>query len=277
MQPEAEPQLEPDGDVGSQASLAPQVHTQPDLLPMLDFEEYQVIYGKWEAGSLDLEHIRRQYGSEVAELIQAQRAVSIAADDSILQAEAEQVAPTLQDQTPLGSSNGVQGLPAPAAPGPLSSQGSLGSPCCCFGIFEQVYGEWKDGHRSDHQVEQQYGRDWIRLFRVWRQWGLGAIWSFLDNILDMRADLGEGQPGLLIQARDTLGERIRIPFLVVRAHFDQWCQGSLGDEQLQTIYGDHWLVLFRRWRTEGLQAVRPELEEHVEWGSAEWLFKQGST
>ena len=273
--PEGVPQLLQQG--ASPDSLAPQSIAQPGLLPMLDFEEFQVIYGKWETGNMDLDRIRREYGQEVAELIQAQRAVAMEADESLLRAEAEQVAQTMPDPTPLGSSAGVSSLDAQGSPELVLPQGSVGSPRCCYGVFEQVYGEWKDGHRSDRLVEDQYGRDWIRLFRLWKQWGLSAIWPYLGSVLDMRTDTGDGQPRPLIQSRDTLGEQLRIPFLVVKAHYDRWCKGPLGDEQLEGVYGRLWLELFRTWRAERLEAVRALLDEHVEWSSAEWLFEQGST
>ena len=140
--------------------------------------------------------------------------------------------------------------------------GAVGTPRLRFGMFERVYEAWKDGDRTDAQVESQFGRDWIRLFRLWKLWGLGGIWSHVQGVLDMRADAGPEDPVWLIVSQDTL-----LPFLVVWAYYVQWERGVLTEDQLRDGHGDLWVELFRRWRAEGLASVRQDLDAYVEWSS----------
>ena len=50
--------------------------TVPDLLPHLDFGEYEGIYDKWCRGELSMEVLVRTYGKEVSEMVQVQYILS---------------------------------------------------------------------------------------------------------------------------------------------------------------------------------------------------------
>ncbi|CAE7346739.1 unnamed protein product [Symbiodinium microadriaticum] len=284
MQPDPEDVPTEPGSWKDDSGPAPQmpqdacpVHSgeKPTTLQGLEFEEYQALYAKWESGDMGLDHIKAQFGGEVAELIQAQRAVAEAADESLLRDQTGTTATALDQSSNHASSQGPHGCGSADAGLRLSTRaasapGAVGTPRLCFGAFEQVYGGWKAGDRADEQVEEQFGPDWLRLFRLWRRWGLGGIWPHLHDILDMRADLGTGVVAPLIENRNMLGDHIKIPFVVVRAYYEQWKQGLLDDVRLAEEYGGHWVALFHKWSEVGLDAARLELSEHVEWSSFEW-------
>ncbi|OLQ01677.1 hypothetical protein AK812_SmicGene15553 [Symbiodinium microadriaticum] len=261
MQPDPEDVPTEPGSWKDDSGPAPQmpqdacpVHSgeKPTTLQGLEFEEYQALYAKWESGDMGLDHIKAQFGGEVAELIQAQRAVAEAADESLLRDQTGTTATALDQSSNHASSQGPHGCGSADAGLRLSTRaasapGAVGTPRLCFGAFEQVYGGWKAGDRADEQVEEQFGPDWLRLFRLWRRWGLGGIWPHLHDILDMRADLGTGVVAPLIENRNMLGDHIKIPFVVVRAYYEQWKQGLLDDVRLAEEYGGHWVALFHKW------------------------------
>ncbi|CAE7639310.1 unnamed protein product [Symbiodinium sp. KB8] len=186
------------------------------------------------------------------------------------QTDREAAGMPVEATVPDGSGSLPEGAGSTGSGTPQPQLGAVGTPRLRFGLFEWVYGEWKDGHRTLEQIGSQYGRDWVRLFTLWKTWGLGSIWPRLHDILDLRPDSGSDEPPPLIEATDTLGDRIRLPFLVVRAYYEQWRQGFLEDEQLVIVYGAHWLPLFRGWKQTGLESVREELGEYVEWASYDW-------
>ena len=61
---------------------------------------------------------------------------------------------------------------------------------------------------------------------------------------------------------DTPPLPVRVPYEIVKAIYRQ---GTLKDDTVALIYWPKWLSLFRRWKNEGLEAVRMELAEFVEW------------
>eukprot|EP00439_Symbiodinium_sp_Y106_P010691 s535_g1.t1 len=110
-----------------------QVHldTAPDLLPYMDFAEYEEVYRMWRAGEKTLEELTVQYGAEVADLLQAQRAVGEAED---------------ADREHLGTRS--PDAVSEVEPVPLRGRSPLcapGQPRVRFGFFENMYGQWRSG------------------------------------------------------------------------------------------------------------------------------------
>ena len=237
--------------------------SQPEMLAMMDFQEYEEIYRLWEAGSLSLVEICRRFGSEVVEMLQAQKAVSEEADLSLLREQEQQEA----RETMLDASS-----PGPEAPPPLSVDqghselGRVGSPKISFAFFENIYGQWKDGLWTNAEIQARYGEYWLRLFRQWKTWGLEGIWHLLGLVLDMSQN-AENPEQHLIVSTDQLQSPLRVPFVVVQAYYRPWLQGALTDSALQTNYGANWLEIFRAWQREGFQQVANELSTYVEWNA----------
>ncbi|CAE7470005.1 unnamed protein product [Symbiodinium necroappetens] len=223
----------------------------------------QEIYRLWEAGSLSLVEIRRRFGNEVVEMLQAQKAVSEEADLSLLREQAQQEA----RDTMLDAAS-----PGPEAPPPVSIDhghtelGRVGSPKVSFAFFENIYGQWKDGLWTNAAIQARYGEDWVRLFQQWKIWGLEGIWHLLGLVLDMSQNAEPSEQNLIVDT-DQLRPPLRVPFVVVQAYYRQWLQGFLTDSALQANYGAHWLGIFGTWQREGFQQVANELNMYVEWNA----------
>ncbi|CAE7202627.1 unnamed protein product [Symbiodinium sp. CCMP2592] len=225
----------------------------------LSFRDYQGIYEKWRAGTLTMDMITAQYGHDVAELLQTQQALVVS------------------DSMPEGGqpSQGVNslGLPAEAMDSgedlgpPTSPLMAAGADKPRFCIFESVYGQWKQGLRSSQDIRRTFGETWLILFAQWKLWGLQAIEDRLGAILDMEVDPREDVPRPVNAEYDEGVHRcsLKIPFRVIRHVYLRWHEGLLADSTIHEIYGDLWMGLFRRIRSEGLSACREVLSEYVVW------------
>ena len=69
-------------NVGDGSSLDVQCETAPDLLPHLEFHEYEAVYDKWCMGGITTEEVARSYGRQVVEMLQAQFVLSEEVDTS---------------------------------------------------------------------------------------------------------------------------------------------------------------------------------------------------
>ena len=101
-----------------------------------------------------------------------------------------------------------------------------GCPRVHFGFFENMYGQWKSGARSDQNVLMEFGTLWLELFRMWKTWGLESIYSALREELDMSTE-GNGSVVPRIRERPTLTIPLRVPFSVIRPIFHGWQAGQL--------------------------------------------------
>ena len=88
-QPDPDVQLgpEPAGDQGFGDSMPAegisqegQCGTVPELLPHLEFHEYEAVYDKWCKAELTTEEVARTYGKQVVEMLQAQFVLSAEVD-----------------------------------------------------------------------------------------------------------------------------------------------------------------------------------------------------
>eukprot|EP00439_Symbiodinium_sp_Y106_P056706 s793_g7.t5 len=212
------------------SSVTVEMDTVPDLMPYLDFSEYEELYKDWEAGRRTLQTIQAQYGKDVVELLQSQRAL-LAAEDrdqdlggGVLDAPGRAVSPT--------ANLVVRGC---------SPMCAVGQPVPRFGFFESMFGQWKRGERDDQDVLNEFGSIWLELFRTWKKWGLDAIYPALQQELDMTdGETAEGDKPTISHESGVV-ER----------------------------YGEVWMVLFQLMATQGLShAVRESLEGLVQWDVA---------
>ena len=232
-------------------SLEVERDSVPNLLNLMEFEEYAVLYERWKKGELTQQEVQARYGNEVMELMLAQEAVSEQADDEGL----EPAAPAMAMETT--GSGGAKGMF-------LNDQGVWER--FQFGRFEVVYGQWKDGYRSSEQVEQQYGSTWLALFRQWRVWGLDGVWPFLYKVLDVLEDCAvTNVVGRQFMEPETLQMPLKVPWSAVKVYYKQWAQGELSDKAVVERFGEVWLVLFREVLQAGLQRTRMALSLYVEW------------
>ncbi|CAE7669414.1 unnamed protein product [Symbiodinium sp. CCMP2592] len=235
-----------------QGRLDIHLDTAPDLLPSVDFAEFEKIYKQWRAGTLNGGQIRARYGGAVMELLEAQMAVGELEDAERVRAESPEGVPT----GPITARDLVQGK------SPLVA---VGQPRPDFGLFENVYAQWRDGWRSDLQVLDTFGTVWMELFRAWKQWGLDCIHGLLSEVLDMtHGEAGDtvpvNQEGLSIRLP------IRVPFSVVGRVFRRWVRGLLTDVNILETHGAVWLVLFQALQVQGLtDLVMASLDGMVAW------------
>ena len=238
------------GDRG-QCSMAVELDTAPDLLPYLDFPEYEAVYRAWRAGERTLSELQAQYGKEVAELLQAQRALAEEVDAA---PKGEKLEATGQDMD--------KGLLMPGR----SPACAAGQPKLRFGFFENMYGKWKRGEGNDRNVLEEFGTVWLELFRVWHRWGLDAIHPYLLQELDMANVEEDEEARQSIPPTSPVSIPIRIPFSVIRDVYRLWRSGELGDGQMVERYGEVWLVLFQLLAVQGLSgAVHESLDNLVLW------------
>ena len=230
--------------------------TVPDLLPYLTFQEYEAIYRSWRKQEQTLQQIEAKYGEEVADFLQAQRAVEQAED-----VETEMRLPRTTRMEEIGKEH-VQGRNPMCAPG---------SPLIRFPFFESMYGQWKGGLRTDQNVLEEFGSIWLGLFRAWKQWGLDAVRPALELELNMSTmDEGESAQGRCIPERSPISLPLRIPFSVVRQVFCRWRCEELQDEQVVERFGEVWLVVFQLMAEQGMSnAVHEVLSGLVDWDVTE--------
>ena len=236
----------------NEESLRVHLDTAPDLLPHLDFAEYEEVYRMWRAGEKTLEELTVQYGAEVTDLLQAQRAVGEAED-----ADREHLctrSPDAVSDVELVPLRGRSSLCAP------------GQPRVRFGFFENMYGQWRSGQRNSQEVLREFGSVWMELFRAWRAWGLDAIYGALQLELDMSHDENDQARASVIPEKSQVVLPYRVPFSAVWAVFRSWKQGQVTDLQVVQRQGEVWLVLFQIMFKDGFtKAVRESLSDLVTW------------
>ena len=128
-----------------------------------------------------MEDLARMYGSEVAELVQAQHALSMEVDagdkeDTILVNEG---APATQLDV-SGVNNQEDTQPVTLVP---------------FSIVRHVYRRWLEGAVSETAMMQIYGETWLEAFRLIRDQGLPAGRVLLEHLVrwDVSTLLDEGE------------------------------------------------------------------------------------
>ncbi|CAE7465324.1 KCBP, partial [Symbiodinium microadriaticum] len=146
------------GDGGSE-SLEAQRGTVPDLLPHMEFAEYEQVYNRWRNGELSLAELSKVYGHEVA-----------AQNDDHREIKGERVMDTQLD----GSGTG---------PMPSSGSTSSGITLVPFTIMKHVYRKWLDGSISEATLLQVYGQSWVDAFRVIRSHGMAAGRPLLEHMV----------------------------------------------------------------------------------------------
>ena len=134
-----------------------------------------------------------------------------------------------------------------------------------------MYGQWKEGLRTDQNVLEEFGSIWLGLFRVWKQWGLDAVNPALRLELNMSTtDEGESAQGRCIPELSPIALPLRIPLSVVRRMFYRWHGEELHDEQVVERFGEVWLVVFQLMAEQGMsKAVQEVLSGLVDWDVTE--------
>eukprot|EP00439_Symbiodinium_sp_Y106_P060580 s372_g8.t6 len=178
----------------------------------------------------------------------------------------------------ISAQQGMEDLRNGGSPSSVADEGQVivqgqnpmcapGQPRIGFGFFESMYGQWKHGARSNQDVEREFGSVWLALFKMWRQWGLDAIYSWLKmEELNMMEGMADDVPVPIIQGPPAVVLPLRAPMSVVRRTFHLWRTRALPDEEVVGSYGEVWLVLFQLLESQGLsRAMREALSEHVEW------------
>ena len=124
--------------------------TRPTQLDAMEFDEYEKVYRLWREGKVDLAEVARDYGNDVADMVQAQHAIV-----------------GLQD-----GGEEVEPLPSPQPLDTRERSGMVkeGGPRPPFGFFENMYGQWKQGMRTDKNVAAAFGAEWLVLFQMWKTW-----------------------------------------------------------------------------------------------------------
>ena len=232
--------------------------SMPNLLSLMEFEEYSLLFDRWRRGELSQQEVQKQHGTEVMELMLAQEAIQEQADEEGLQ---DPIPSLLVPDTVKG--NGMF----------RNEEGVLER--YKFGRFEVIYGQWRDGYRSSEQVQICYGDTWLALFRMWRTWGLDAVWPYLHRVLDVLEDcVVTNVVGKTYLEPEHLAEPLKIPWSAVKVYYKLWRQGDMDDAHVVTRFGEVWLVLFQKIRSSGLERARPDLSLYVDWdvdGGGSWL------
>ncbi|CAE7880181.1 unnamed protein product [Symbiodinium sp. KB8] len=205
------------------------------VLALMDFKEYEVLYDRWQRGELNHKEVASYYGAEVLDLMLAQEALSHEASPAVECVSSTRPGP---EEEVLGMRRGEDGV--------WIRYG--------FAHFEVVYGQWKLRERTDEEISQSYGPEWVRLFRVWRTWSLQAIWHLLPRVLDVSPDTATARSGVDFHMLrpEPLPEVIRLPFFVVKDYYEEWVTGAMSDSRVVEKFGAVWLVWFRRLRDEGV-------------------------
>ena len=249
-------------DGAASASLQVGQDSMPNLLSLMEFEEYSLLYDRWRRGELSQQDVQRQHGTEVMELMLAQEAVNEQADEEGLE---EPLMPSLQVPDTV-KGNGMF----------RNEEGVWER--YKFGRFEVIYGQWRDGYRSSEQIQICYGDTWLALFRLWRTWGLDAVWPYLHRVLDVLEDcVVPNEVGKTHKEPERLPLPLKIPWSTVKVYYKLWLQGELDDANVVTRFGEIWLVLFQKIQGSGLEKARADLSLYVDWdvdGEGSWLTRE---
>ena len=201
--------------------------------------------------------------------MQAQHAVSMAAgpDGDPIQLAGEVAATqtaTALDEDDTGGVGSAFAENAEDGLRPTSPLVAPGAEKCRLATFESIYGQWKQGFRSNSDIDASLGDIWLQLFLQWPRWGLDSIHHQLHQVLDMDRDPSPSstRPTIPETAVPEGDGQLRVPFHVV---FDRWCGGLIADSTITSLYGDRWMELLMRMRDELLPACRQQLAELVEW------------
>ncbi|CAE7273823.1 TNR [Symbiodinium sp. CCMP2592] len=224
-----------------------------ETLSDLDFAAYEGVYKLWSTGQQSSEEISNTYGPEMLELLQSQQAVAAMEDEET----SGGIGPT------PGEQQGQVPLP------PTSPAMAIGEPMVRFPLFEVVFGQWKAGYRSSAAIAEGFGITWLRLFELWRRWGLESIEPLLPSVLDMEVDPDPSRSPPRITAHDNLPLPLRVPVTVVLVTFMSWCRQEVTEEAVLERQGPGWLALFRELKTRGLREARQVLGEEVTWDVTE--------
>eukprot|EP00439_Symbiodinium_sp_Y106_P006306 s1301_g1.t1 len=198
-------------DGGGQGREGPPPATRPTQLDAMEFDEYEKVYRLWREGKVDLAEVARDYGNDVADMVQAQHAIV-----------------GLQD-----GGEEVEPLPSPQPLDTRERSGMVkeGGPRPPFGFFENMYGQWKQGMRTDKNVAAAFGAEWFVLFQMWKTWGLDAIYEQLEDVVDMgRAPPRRATP-LVVPSEGT--GHFKVPFSVIRQVYNRWRQDLLRDATVE--------------------------------------------
>ena len=241
---------------GMPDSLAVARDSVPELLQLMEFEEYALLYDRWRRGELTQQQVEQMYGTEAMELMLAQEAVGAAADDEGHGGSGE-VALTEQDTRTLSAEEDRRGM-CRNADGVWQR--------IPFGRFEVIYGQWKAGYRTDEQISICYGDVWLALFRQWKVWGLDGIWPYLYRVLDALEDcVVPSAVGREFMPPERLPLPLKVPWSTVKVFYLCWKQGSLADRDVVERFGEIWLVLFQKIAQLGVSGARGDLAFYVDW------------
>ena len=236
-------------------SLTANRDSVPELLQLMEFEEYAHLYDKWKRGDLTQQQVVQMYGTEAMELMLAQEAVGAAVDDEGHGGSGE-VALTEQDRN-ISATEDHKGM-YQNADGVWQR--------IPFSRFEAIYGQWRAGHRTDDQIGACYGEVWLALFRQWKVWGLDGIWPYLYRVLDALEDCAvPSAVGREFMLPDALPLPLRVPWSTVKVFYQCWKQGSLTDRDVVERFGEIWLVLFQKIAKLGVSGAKRDLDVYVDW------------
>ncbi|CAE7395223.1 unnamed protein product [Symbiodinium microadriaticum] len=242
------------GGAGSLEAVRP---TPADLLGLLEFNEYSMVYDQWKRGALTQQEILEQYGQEVVDLMVAQELVSAEIDGEESEDQAEE-APTqvLFQQRPImvRAGNGTWVRPKPH-------------------FLEDVYERWRESQLTASAVLETYGPVWLAVLQQWKQCGRQSVRLYFPEFLDNTTEPCFAISQDVHQQPAQVGLPLKVPFSSVRAGYWEWYAQVYShehgwywtDAQLQAHHGDLWVHLFRRIRDEGLEAAKLGLELLVCW------------
>ncbi|CAE7481984.1 unnamed protein product, partial [Symbiodinium necroappetens] len=257
----AESSEAPIGETGALDSMMVAKHSQADILGLMEFEEYTAIYDQWRRGELTQQELLAQHGPDVMDLILAQEAVQDALEGEHSEIEHDPYEAATVKQEPE--------MPRDASPS---------RPRPRYGIFEQIYEEWRDGRMADGDVITQHGHCWLSLFQQWKLWGLEAIWSLLDKVLDMEP-MPDPTSKAATAARppEELPLPLRVPLFAVQKLYQRWSQGQVTSAYVRREYGEIWIRLLHRLQTDSPDKLRLGWSTLVDWDAVEDEPHSGGT
>ena len=159
------------GGVPVGESVEAQRGTIPDLLPHMEFDEYEQVYEKWRRGDMTMAELTKTYGAEAAELIQAQYALGCEVDAAASPEKPVKAEPAAATQL-NGTGGGTTTVTSPT---------ECGSTLVPFAIMQHVYRKWLDGSISATTLVQVYGQRWLEAFEIIRTSGLAAGRPLLEH------------------------------------------------------------------------------------------------
>ncbi|CAE7650830.1 unnamed protein product, partial [Symbiodinium necroappetens] len=250
--------------VGSQAAQAEESMeatraTQVDMLGLLEFNEYSLLYAQWKKGVFTQLEIQEQFGREVMELMLAQEAVSEAVDGENSEIGSQDEGPT-------------QLLPPPRKPVMFRREdGTWVRPR--LHDMEAIFNRWMDGLMTAANVLEEYGPVWLAVMQQWRVWGFQAVRHLMPRIVDVTTATGFHVTQDVTQPPEDLQLPLKVPFSAVRMRYWEWMSAIYSHtdgltwttEALRARHGDLWVRLLLRIRDEGLDAVRLGLSPLVLW------------